>query len=315
MKPASKVSREDPSDLGDISDPVNADLLIKHLSWRPTYVQDSVIEIHLKSAPAFIQAVDVRHDSSAGMLGSLPIELLHLALSHLDFMSLYGLLRTSTRARFIVEALPAYRKIVSHACEALAVLTRTKLISAHSATSLYTALRSESCSACERYGPFLYILLCRRHCFHCLKHDRTFRVINREQASMIYGVSLEYLKTLPYFYSISGGYRESEISHHSQRIELFDEKMARDLGTKVHGSEEAMLRYAETKSREILRPSWLMRTRADNQGTTSVLFPSLTPQGEREDGLWCIGCYTLRRTKGANGVSPTQLLKTVLSVF
>ncbi len=124
MEPASKVLREISSDLIDISDPVNAQLLIKPWSWQTPYIQEAMIEIHLESTPTFIDATDVRHNSSAGTLEALPLELLHYGLSYLDFMSLYSLLRTSTRARLIVESLPAYREIVSHACEALAALTR-----------------------------------------------------------------------------------------------------------------------------------------------------------------------------------------------
>lgn len=110
----------------------------------------------------------------------------------------------------------------------------------------------------------------------------------------------------------------------------FSLKQAEELGISIHGSQEAMdsfiskTRKVRTSERLLVR--WLSGATLDSEpqlssifamdsdsprddfsGVASINFPSLRPDGELEDGLWCFGCrntYALRHAKIKNDNDP-----------
>ena len=286
---------------------------IARSSWRPNHVLNSMISIHESIPPTVLQSSS--KSSSIGFLDNLPAELLQWIFNLLDFRSLSRLAQVCHGARGVVGSLPAYRDLVKHASKALIALSRTKLITFHSAASIYAVLHSENCLSCQNYGPFLFLPTCERCCYECLHRDRSLRVIPSQTARMCFGVSPKDLRRIPAMLSIPGTYSVGHGVTRRKSTKLVSLKQAKELGIAVHGSEEAMsafvaLQNAEKLTRRQLHVfQWLtaeypkpllhhpsnLPSFADTPddgfcGMASIGFPSLQWNGVLENGLWCYGC-------------------------
>lgn len=152
-------------DLDAKMDEVDSDFLITYLSFRPKDVE-AVMTIRNVSTPKFM-ATSPNINASFGLLDKLPIELLHIALGYLDLQSLFSLLLANSACRLLVESLPAYKRTVAHATNALDALSRTKTLREHSVNRLCAALCSEKCSVCRKYGNYLFVVTAERSCLRC----------------------------------------------------------------------------------------------------------------------------------------------------
>lgn len=148
------------------------DTLILQLSWRPIYAHKAMIDVVQMASPTFLDDRS-RTISSAGALDAFPLEIIHLIFASLDFQSLFYFLCASLRCRALVETFPAYKETTTHAAGVLMVINRMKLLEMHTAASIHLALRSESCTRCNDYGPFLFLPAVKRCCLNCLCDDST----------------------------------------------------------------------------------------------------------------------------------------------
>lgn len=133
----------------------NVDALIDRLSWRPAHIVDSMI-----SVSETIQSTILPRTltfSSLGPLDTLPTELLHLIFNSLDFQSLSRFAQVCHKAKIVVESLPSYERMIKYASTALIALSRTKLITSHTAATIYAALVSEKCVSCQNFAAFLFL--------------------------------------------------------------------------------------------------------------------------------------------------------------
>ncbi len=294
-------------DLNKVSDEALLDIFAAPISPHACNVSVGVV-LPLKPTLMSEEESNKHGASSGGSLDCLPIEVLHLTMELLDLKSLFHLLCTSWRVRAVVEALPAYRSLVTHAPEALAALTQTDLVAGRSAEAMYAQLRSAECVACGNYGPFLHLTGCRRYCITCLSTDVGLRLMTFPQASVCFGVSHKDLRTLPVMHGVPG--------RGGRRVKgpkLVCVKDAHQLGLRTHGSEAEMSvvvheqhasklaayfrrRNASTGGR-IRRPmSPDLLSVIDNDpfdGCASVQFPSVNSQGQKQNGVWCLRCRAL----------------------
>ncbi|MCJ1261105.1 hypothetical protein MMC22_000969 [Lobaria immixta] len=192
--------------------------------------------------------------------------------------------------------------MMKHASTTLIALSRTNLIKFHTAAAMYAALLSDKCVSCQKYAAFLFLPTCERCCYECLKSKRSLRVITIRMARICFGLSPKDLGQVPIMLSIPGRYSVGYTVTRRRRVRLVSLKQAEKLGISVHGSREAMetagvLKHASKLSaRQLLLAQWLAGLWSvdsptdDFCGMASVLFPSLRPNGEIENGLWCGGC-------------------------
>ena len=269
-----------------------AEILIDYLTWRPQYILNSVIsvsEVIKPSAP-----LRPRSYPSSKLFDTLPTEILHSVLNRLDFRSLCRLSQVSYRGKEVVETLPTYTTLIKHASAALIALSRTKLITVHSAASIYAQLRSKTCVCCQDYGPFLSLLTCERCCYECSISSQYLRAERTEDARNFFGLSSDDLDKLPVMTTING-----------YQADLVSWQRAKQLAIAVHGSQEALERFVSCNTRSQQQqqqqqyPSieWIADllqhpVTSGLGGIASVEFPFLSPNASLEKGLWCNGCRT-----------------------
>lgn len=299
---------------------LSPEALIKHLSWRPAYINNSMIAVCEPTRATALPRVPEL--PSMGSLDVLPTELLNLTLNLLDFRSLSHFVRTSHLAKTVVELLPAYRDVVKHASTALLALSRTRLITFHSAVTVHAALLADSCVFCQDFAPFLYLPTCERCCYECLHRERSLRVITLRMAGICFGLSPKDLERVPIMVNIPGTYSVGFEVTCRRVLKLVSFKQAKQLGISIHGSEEAMTSFAllnarKTSPRQRLTAQWLTKSKSNTQsqlqfkyamdtygnvskmpvdtccGMASVKIPSLRLNGVLDHGLWCLGCQNI----------------------
>ncbi|KAG9228341.1 hypothetical protein BJ875DRAFT_489968 [Amylocarpus encephaloides] len=209
-------------------DDYTTDVLIERVSWRPRYILNSMVTIRDAIRPVFVPRIP--GSSNIGLLSTLPPELLNIVFELLDFWSLSRFARVCHQGKATVESLPAYRDLIKHAFTTLAAFGRTELITFHSAASIYTALLSEKCVACEQFAPFLFLPTSERCCYECLHRDRSLRVISSGMVRKCFGLMPKDLRRIPSMLSIPGTYS------------------AKALGVAQHGSAEVMEHFVSLQN-------------------------------------------------------------------
>ncbi|KAK2814333.1 hypothetical protein FQN49_008217 [Arthroderma sp. PD_2] len=277
--------------------------LLEHLSHRPPHQLVGRISI---ADPAKPSTLKPHHGpSSLGLLDPLPLEILHGALNDLDFQSLSRLSCASKRGRSVVEALPAYRELMKHAPDTLKALGQSSLISVHSARKLRAVLRSEACSWCGEYGPFLFLPTCERCCYECQRINPSLWVMTVDLAKHCFRLTASQLKEIPIMRSIRGVYDVPHELSRWQRLKLVSVRAAKELSLKAKASNPVVIYSANNSNLDhflntplcpppngMLPLHMYTRTRTDEcRGMASICFPSLQPDNTVEYGLWCRGCY------------------------
>ncbi|KAI1312068.1 F-box domain-containing protein [Xylaria venustula] len=283
--------------------------VLSRLSHRRENPLNSMIPI--SNPPKPIEANLRNRASSLGILDRLPLELPHEVLRDLDFQSAIRFSRVSAQGRNVLYHFPAYRDVIKHAPHALAALSQTKLLHLHSASKLHNALRAERCATCPEYGAYLFLPTCERCCWPCLYYKPTRQVVPRTFAAKIFALSPKMVQQLPVMFSVPGPYGSTRKGTYKSR-RLFSVSAAKELVISIYGSagnaKEAILRkrsnrqtldearYLQAIFSDYTCLDSLMAT--DEQiervdlyfGMASIPFPSLTPPGIVEHGLWCKGC-------------------------
>lgn len=178
--------------------------------------------------------------ASLGRLDKLPVETAQNILSNLDLGTLTSLRSTSQRLNLLVDSLFPYKEVFTHAPDALRALLSTGATRYFTAIDLQNALRSQTCFLCRRrFGAFLYLLECRRCCWHCLVNSHHLMPIAKDAAQLLYHLDAQTMLDLPTILSIPGAYgpkraRRPEFrTKGGVRVELVAYGAARKAGAKV----------------------------------------------------------------------------------
>ncbi|KAI0414451.1 hypothetical protein F5X98DRAFT_389973 [Xylaria grammica] len=267
--------------------------------------------------------------SSLGMLDRLPPEITSALLDRLDMQSIARFSRASFLANTFVRSNRACQELFMFGRQALLTLGQVNLIGLHSTMDLHAALRAEYCTACARFGAFIFLLTCERCCWHCISYNPVFRVAPRSEVGDYFGLSEQHVQRLPSLdFGPSLYHCLPQLYYYPWCLNRIPEplvsiKAARDLGLMVHGSTEklnqAMARRCRSPSRLIVGqffqrvptvsqsrdPLFLLNEtnvpENDLLAVGSIPFPSLSRSGRVENGLCCRGChhnnilYTMKR--------------------
>lgn len=258
-----------------------------------------------------------------GALDRLPTELLQGLLPQLDLCSLMRFRRVNRRAIEIVESILQYKAIATHAGNVLQAALRTGAGKWISCETVYEKLCAAECEECGDFGGYLYILTCKRVCFLCLSEDETYLPLMRVHAIQKFGINRQIVCTLPCLRSIPGEY---SLRKERKRpcFTLVDRESAYRAGVVLHGSPEAMERYASNalaqelqeydqrtseaaveRSESFIRHWVELKTGMPDDGSrNAVRFMAIVriPWVERisqelEWGFHCIGCQNLSSSR------------------
>lgn len=144
--------------------------------------------------------------ASLGRFDEIPLETTQNILSYLDLGSLTLLRSISKRMNIIVDSLPIYGKVVTHAPDALRALLSTGSAKDFTALHLYNALRAQDCFSCGRFGAFLYLLLCRRCCWKCLTTSKDLLPMSQAAVKLLFRFSERTMARVPSMLNIPGSY-------------------------------------------------------------------------------------------------------------
>lgn len=144
--------------------------------------------------------------ASLGRFDKLPVETTQNILSNLNLSTLTSLRSTSKRMNLLVGSLFPYKEVFTHAPNALRALLSTGATRYFTAVDLQNALRSQECFLCERFGAFLYLLECRRCCWHCLISSQDIMPMSKDAAQLLYHLDDQTMRDLPTIRSIPGPY-------------------------------------------------------------------------------------------------------------
>lgn len=286
---------------------------ISNLTYRRTkYVHEMIRDIPPAKPSKITRKASI---ASLGELDLLPVELLLLILGFLDFQSLSRISRVSLRGKEIVEALPEYQDMMTHAPETLRALGMTRLLQCHSAPLLHQTLRSDKCVSCFEFGGFLFLPTCERVCVNCLFSNDALRMTTRAIAKQCFGLTDKHLERIPTMYSIPGIYTLWFRISRKRVYRLVSVKQAKQLAIEVHGSAENVAKLMPKDPVEpmterqfsifkqfheaSLEPGACDLSRlAGDDGVirddycsmASIRFPYLTDAGAY-DGRMCRGCF------------------------
>ncbi|PWW75029.1 hypothetical protein C7212DRAFT_33098, partial [Tuber magnatum] len=136
----------------------------------------------------------------------LPLEIINEILLFLDICSLLTFRRVNTTALATINTLPEYRAVITHAPDVIRAYLATNLSSHVNIGELFRTLTGKLCSYCNSFGAFIFLLECRRVCWHCHTQDPELLPICRGLAAVSFGVSPEALAELPALRPVSGAY-------------------------------------------------------------------------------------------------------------
>jgi hypothetical protein len=182
--------------------------------------------------------------SSIGLLNLLPLELLHgILLDELDLAALTTLRSVSRGLRLVVDSLPQYHSIVTHAPNSLRAAISLEIASSVSCRKLYTELCSDVCRGCGKFGAYLYLLTCSRVCYICFTEDTKFMPMTKQHSKIFWGVTSRDLASggITVARSLPGRYQPYSMVSQGSRVQLVDLFTAGDIAFDLYdGSPEDM---------------------------------------------------------------------------
>ncbi|QKX54494.1 uncharacterized protein TRUGW13939_01581 [Talaromyces rugulosus] len=170
-------------------------------------------------------------------LGAL--ELLHMVLIQLDIPSLTAFRRVNRRATSIVDLVPQYKAITTHAPVTLWGIFTIGTGRWISCQDLYEKLSTAECESCGDFGGYLYLITCCRVCFLCFTVKADYLPLRQADATRKFGLDRSHLENLPTMKTVPGYYSPREIKLRD-RLTLVDYRAARRTGIAIHGSESKM---------------------------------------------------------------------------
>lgn len=187
---------------------------------------------------------------SLGSLDALPNECISQILSYLDIKTLTDFRRINRQAMQHIDMIPEYAAIVKYCSMMLRGLLSVETAQNISLQLAFEKLCTPGCEICGDFGPYIWLLTCRRVCFTCSRSSRFLEPISRSLASYTFGLNSKIIKSLPCALSLKGRYRPSDANHFTRyrmRHVLVDVESAHEAGIARHGSEKAIETYREAR--------------------------------------------------------------------
>ena len=260
---------------------------LKDLTVRSLRIKDNTLDENIPSSAFPLGKVYTHRppEFDLGTLDVLPLELIQDVLSQLDLYSLTTFRRINRRAVEVVESIPQYKAITTHALDALRGSLSIGTGHLISCETLYEKLCTAECEECGDFAGYLYIYTCKRVCYLCFTDNENYGPLLRRHAMQEFGFGTQVLKTLPSMMSAPGRYSPNDLKRPKSLI-LIDFESTFRAGIAHHGSAYALWRY---------RVSFTGRARPKLEDPVRfmavVRLPWLNKSVQKvESGFYCVGC-------------------------
>ncbi|CZR48372.1 uncharacterized protein FPRO_12982 [Fusarium proliferatum ET1] len=184
--------------------------------------------------------------SSLSALDCLPPELLEQILLYLDIRALINFQYVNRRSADLVNHLPTYKVIVTHARNALRGILCIQTGKWITCSLLLEKLHTSSCEKCGDFGGYLYLLTCKRVCFLCLSQEKEYLPLGLSHACRKFGLERAEVQKLPCLRVIPGTYSPNEKK--ANETFLVDYEAALNWAVAHHGSLDAMHTYVTNQN-------------------------------------------------------------------
>ena len=285
-------------------------------SWDPDVVDRRRIQV-----PALTIAFNVRETSTYPTITSrpesLPLELIHYIFSFLDLKSILQVGLLNHHFRSLLHDYRPFKESITRASRLIGAFVTTGLLGYHPIVRIHDVLKTERCSFCAKFGPYIHLLQCERTCQTCLW------VLNRFSSGLIGDVESFFprfvaeSKQLPIMHATPRLYEIGQekctarmmISSYLSAFEIYrsrvvsQEKQAKSWNPDVSTQDDHLTAYLDSL------PSWPFEV-VENHGVfadlTSLRLPFLARNDALESGYWCQGCLYMWSDVNRLGVQGAQ---------
>ncbi|KAH6975356.1 hypothetical protein BKA56DRAFT_618867 [Ilyonectria sp. MPI-CAGE-AT-0026] len=212
----------------------------------PEYLNDHTLDKNLPACEFKLSTDQLPPSASAGVLQTLPLELIQIVLGLLDLNSISRVQQVNRRTSELVSSLPHYRALVQHAQNALRGISAIGTGSSITLAKLYEKICTAECEDCGDFGGYLYLITCKRVCFLCFSKKEAYMPLSPVQACRKFGISHKMLSGVPRMVTRAGTY-SFDGKKVKDGLTLIDHRSAREMGIRFHGSLRAMIEYASVR--------------------------------------------------------------------
>ena len=194
--------------------PIDGALILKLFTYRQDdnhalITKNSTLESHCPLDNGRHDAVSSTTAAcSTGTLRGLPIELVYEVFEQLDLRGLTCLRSTSQGFRALVDAMPQYIDLFTHAPVLLRAMLSTTLASHYTVSQLHDVLCDPRCSLCGDYGAYLLLVSCTRRCSICCPNASTLPMHDVHLTELVKDYRSTTRHRLPVEVFPSGGYEK-----------------------------------------------------------------------------------------------------------
>lgn len=105
------------------------------------------------------------------------------------------------RARCVVDSLREYRAVFTHCPDVLRAIVAIEAKHLDCA-ALFQTLSSTRCASCDRFGNYLYLITCKRVCYHCFTTDLAYLPLTATMAMRLCDIRMKESKHIPRIISL-----------------------------------------------------------------------------------------------------------------
>ena len=251
----------------------------------------------ISSTPHWKDTVLGRPLGDLGELDWLPLEILHTLFGFLDLQTLTDIRAVSRRAMLVVDSLPSYKDVYTHAPDVLRAMLSLQLARHFFPHDISSQLRCGECYLCGDFGALLFLPNCRRCCWHCLNLHEDTLPITQNHAKESFRLTKDALQQLPSMLSLPGSYGNTYLIgrrvrlggrnyRHRERLVSLD--TARMIVVRLHGREMVSSCFMDSPRQRWVRAyeEWLSSLPPTSVLTQPVAKPPYPPytRGSRCQG-------------------------------
>ncbi|KAJ5702331.1 hypothetical protein N7488_009879 [Penicillium malachiteum] len=187
--------------------------------------------------------------SNMGTMSRFPLEVIHVMIEHMDFLTLERFSRTCHYARVAARNHPTYKLLMQHAANLPKLMMSIKIIYWNSLRMLKAELQFPNCRSCGSLSSFLYIPTCERLCRNCSEFDKNYWIIEILSAKYAFNIGAPELRLIPLVHLTASTYHGPHFPATRQSLEILcPVKSAIEIAVKRWGSMALMREAAEQVS-------------------------------------------------------------------
>ncbi|KAJ5769403.1 hypothetical protein N7520_003962 [Penicillium odoratum] len=181
-----------------------------------------------------------------GVLDALSLEVVHLIIDHMDFITLERFSRTCRYARIAANHHPTYIMMIKHCPQIRNTLAITGMGYWTSIRDFKLEMQYPYCRSCGSDGSYIYLPTCERICPNCCDLNKDYWCITIDDTKTAFAIGNEELQRVPIARVVPRTYRNTAfpMGMHYQEF-MVPVKCAFEVAVKRWGTIENMQRQAD----------------------------------------------------------------------